>query len=130
MIRKLFLPGLAAALLLGAAAPSFAQTAPYVHAATVGTSPITAAPSNPLRKKIVLYNPNATAIVAFCPAGPNRDTGATVTCAVNGAGSITLQPYTGFVLQGSNGAAPLGMPSAWNVVANSGGSTFTFIDFE
>lgn len=131
MSRRLLLPALAAAAAMFAAASSFAQVSPYVHGATVGTSVITAAPTNLLRKKIVLYNPNATALVAFCPSGPNRDTGATVTCAVNGAGSITLQPYTGLVLQGAlpNGQ-PLAMSSAWNVVANTGGSTYTFIDFE
>jgi hypothetical protein len=51
-----------------------------------------------------------------------------VTCAVNGAGSITLQPGTGFVLSASNGADRLSMPSAWNVIASSGGSTYTVID--
>jgi hypothetical protein len=91
-------------LLLTIIGSAIAQTPPYLHGATVGTSPIQVASNNQLRRKIVLINPNATAIIAFCPAGPNRDTGLPVTCAVNGAGSITLQPGTGFVLLASNGA--------------------------
>jgi hypothetical protein len=101
-----------------------------VHGGTVGTSAIQAAAANTLRRKIVFINPNATAIIAFCPAGPNRDTGATVTCAVNGPGSLTLQPNTGFVLLASNGSDRLTMSSAWNVVANSGGSSWTIWDME
>lgn len=126
----------AAAALIAAAlscGPAAAQSPapPYVHGGTVSTSPIQAAPASPVRRKIVLYNPNATALIAFCPAGPNRDTGVAFTCAVNGAGSITLQPYTGLVLQGAlpNGV-PLTMSAAWNVVANGGGSAYTFLDFE
>ena len=83
-----------------------------------------------LRRKIVLYNPNATAIIAYCPAGPNRDTGLPLVCAVNGAGSSTLQPHTGFVLQGSNGATRLDMPSAINVISNTPGSSYTVWDQE
>ena len=130
-MRRRLLSTLLAAAAFVTAAVSFAQVPPYVHGATVGTSPIQALPTNPLRRKIYLYNPNATALIAFCPAGPNRDTGATVTCAINGAGSITLQPYGGLIMEGSlpNGSA-LNMSSAWNVVANSGGSAYTAIDLE
>jgi|SRR6516165_9999804 hypothetical protein len=116
--------------LMAVASAAWSQSPPFVHAATVGVTPIQAAPANPLRKKIVLFNPNATAVLAFCPAGPNRDTGLPVTCAVNGAGSITLQPNSGLVLQGSNGYERLSMSSAWNVVANTGGSAYTFLDLE
>jgi len=114
-------------LCVGAA---FAQIPPYVHGGTVGTSPIQAAPNDLLRRKIVLYNPNATAIIAYCPAGPSRDTGLPLVCAVNGAGSITLQPYTGFVLQGSNGATRLDMPSAINVISSTPGWSYTVWDQE
>ena len=116
-----------------ALAPSlaFAQNAPYVHGSAVGTSPVQALPNNPARRKIFLYNPNATAALAFCPAGPNRDTGAAVACVVNGAGSITLQPYFGLVLEGSlPSGQPLYMSSSWNVVSSAGGSTFTVLEFE
>lgn len=121
---------LAAAMSLLAAA-SFAQVPPYVHGTTVGTSPIQALATNPLRRKIYLFNPNASALLAYCPAGPNRDTGSAVTCAINGAGSITLQPYTGMIIEGSLPSGQrLDLSSAWNVVANSGGSTYTAIDLE
>jgi hypothetical protein len=119
---------LAAALLAGS--PAAAQTPPYVHGATVGTSPIQALATNATRRKIFFYNPNATATIAFCPVGPNRDTGAALTCAVNGAGSITLAPGQGLVLNGSTDVQILSMPTAWNVVASTGGSTYTALDFE
>jgi hypothetical protein len=114
-----------------AAAAAHAQTAPYVHGAVIGTSPVQVLATDPQRRKIFLFNPNASAAVAFCPAGPNRDTGAPLVCAVNGAGSITLQPGQGVMLDGAvPQGPPLSMSSAWNGVASAGGSTYTVIDFE
>lgn len=117
-------------LLLGLASAQ-AQTAPYVHGGAISTSPIQVLPNSPARRKIFMFNPNATASVAYCPAGPNRDTGAAVTCAINGAGSITLLPGQGLMLDGAVAQGPpLNMSSAWNGVASAGGSTYTIIDFE
>ena len=126
-MRRFIITALALTAVASAAWP---QVPPYVHGATVGTSVIQAAPNNTLRRKIILYTPNQSAVIAFCPSGPNRDTGQPLVCSVYGPGSITLQPSTGMILQGSTETDRLSMPSAWNVIANTGGSTYTFIDFE
>jgi hypothetical protein len=117
-------------VLMAIASAALAQTPPYAHGGTVGTTPVQAAAPDTLRKKIVFFNPNSTAIIAFCPAGPNRDTGQPLVCAVNGAGSLTLQPGNGFVFSGSNNVERLTMSAGWNVVANAGGSSWTIWDLE
>ena len=124
---------LAIAFLLAGLSPaaSFAQTAPFVHGTTIGTSPVQVLATNPQRRKIFLFNPNASASVAYCPAGPNRDTGLPLVCAINGAGSITLTPGQGLMIDGAVAQGPpLSIGSAWNGIASAGGSTYTIIDFE
>lgn len=128
MITRLALAGfLAIAGMLGAAR---AQVAPYVHGGNIGTSPIQVLATDTARKKILLHNPNASVTIAYCPAGPNRDTGQPVVCAVNGAGSITLLPYSSVVIEGAlpNGLS-LPLSSAWNGVA-SGSGVYSILDFE
>lgn len=119
---------LAAALLLG---PAFAQTPspapPFVYPATIGTSPSQILPANPQRRKLIFHNPNAGATIAYCPAGPSRNN-VVFTCAVNGAGSITLFPGGSFSID--SGDQRLLMSSAWNAVASTAGSTFTVLELE
>jgi hypothetical protein len=117
----------ALALLL---APSicFAQTPPYVYPLTIGTSPVQVLPGpNQARRRVVFQNPNATASVAVCPA-LSRVNSAAITCAVNGAGSITILPYASFTVDGvgQNGS----LPSAWNGIASAPGSSLTILEFE
>lgn len=123
---------LAFAILAGFAPGAlFAQTAPFVHGATIGTSPVQVLATNPQRRKIFLFNPNASASVAYCPAGPNRDTGLPVVCAINGAGSITLSPGQGVMIDGAVAQGPpLSIGSAWNGIASATSSAYTIIDFE
>lgn len=121
----------AALLILVAIGPASSQVPPYVHGGTLSTSQVQVLSVDQQRRKIIFFNPNASTTIAFCPAGPNRDTGAAVTCAVNGAGSITLLAGQGFVVTGQNGSGPvLSTPSAWNGIAASGGATYTILDFE
>lgn len=120
---------LAAFFLLTAQTPS--PSPPYVYPVTLGTSQAQILAANPARKRLVFINPNAAVTIAVCPAGPRRDTGATFTCAVNSAGSVTLQPYGSFVLDGGAASGPpLAMGSAWNAVAASPSSALTIMEFE
>lgn len=127
-MKRLFL----AVVLMAAASAADAQSPPYVYGTTIGTSPVQVLAINTARKKLFLYNPNATALIAFCPAGATRSTSGTpITCAINGAGSFTLQPYTGVVIEGglANGTR-LDMSTAWNAVASAGGSAYTILESE
>ena len=114
---------LAALLFTGAA---LAQ-APFVYPITVGTTPIQALPNNPLRKKIWLYNPNPVAKIAFCPVSSR---GATFTCAIGGGGSVTIPPYNAIIIEANTAIAPLSMPGAWNVVADTPSSGATALEWE
>jgi hypothetical protein len=102
----------------------------------LSTTPTQILPANPLRRQLVFYNSSATASVAVCPAVNRRDS-TPVTCAVNGAGGITLLPYqmqtvveNSGVTAGIGRGIPFGLPSAWNGVASSGGSSLTVLEFE
>lgn len=124
-------PIIALALLcLVAVAPAAAQIPPYDYPATIGTSPTQILPVNNLRKRLIFYNPNPTAFIAFCPIGPYRND-ASITCAVNGAGSITLLPYGSFIIDAGTPSGPqLAMPQGWYGVANTASSAFTVLEFE
>jgi hypothetical protein len=116
---------LACLLLLAGAAPAVGQVPPYVYGPTLGTASVQILPVNPLRKRLMFINPNATASVAVCPVGPTRVTGgAIVTAAINGAGCMTILPYDSFLVDGSEPGGPqLYMPSAWVGIASGGGQT-------
>jgi hypothetical protein len=111
-------------LLPGAA---FAQTPPYAYPITIGTSPVQVLGPDAARRRLVFSNPNATAIVAVCPT-LSRVNSAAITCAVNGAGSITILPYASFTVDGvgQNGA----LPSPWNAIASAPGSALSILEFE
>lgn len=101
---------------------------PYAYPIVVGTSPAQVLPSNAARKELIFVNPNATAIVAVCPVTSRVDS-TSVTCAVNGAGSITILPYDRVTVS-RVGGNPYSIPSAWNAVANTPGSNLTILEFE
>jgi hypothetical protein len=124
---------LAAVLLaLFFAVPALAQVPPYVYPITLGASQSSILPVNTNRKKLIFQNPNATALVAVCPAGPARTGGATVTAAINGPGCLTMLPYQSIEISGSTSPGPQydQMPSAWIGIASAGGSALTVIEFE
>jgi flavoprotein len=127
-MRKL----LASLLLLAGVAGTHAQVPPYVYPVTLGTSSIQVLPVNPLRKRVIFVNPNATALVAVCPFGPARNTNVAVVAAINGAGCRTILPYDAFTVDGSSGGSgpPLYMPSAWVGIASAVSSALTILEFE
>ena len=91
-------------------------------------------PLDPMRRRIIFFNPSATATIAFCPSQVTRG-GATLACAVNGASSITLLPLASFVLDGGTPQGPpLAMGAAWfgvsNVAPADGSATATVFEFE
>jgi hypothetical protein len=114
-----------ALLLIPAAAP--AQTPPYAYPITVGTSPVQVLGPDAARRRLVFSNPNATALIAVCPK-LSRVNSAPITCAVNGAGSVTILPYASFTVDGvgQNGA----LPSAWNGIASAPASALSILEFE
>jgi hypothetical protein len=99
---------------------------PYVYGPTLGTSSVQILPVNPLRKRLMFVNPNATAKVAVCPLGPSRNASVIVTAVINGAGCMTILPYDSFLVDGSEPGGPqLYLPSAWVAIASAPSSAFT-----
>jgi flavoprotein len=129
ILRKLII--LAFAVIIGLATGAAAQVPPYVYPVTLGTSSIQVLPVNPLRKRVIFVNPNATALVAVCPSGPSRNTNVAVVAAINGAGCRTILPYDAFTVDGSGASGPqLSMPSAWVGIAGAVSSALTILEFE
>ncbi len=122
---------LAIALILGLANGVSAQVPPYVYPVTLGTASVQVLPQNPLRKRILFINPNATALIAVCPLGPTRNTNVVVTAVINGAGCVTILPYASFLVDGSTASGPqLSMPAAWVAIASAVSSAFTAYEWE
>jgi hypothetical protein len=138
-MTRLLVAGLCAALLSSAVLaqqtfiplPNRSLQPPFDYNPVLITTPQQILMVDTLRRRILFFNPSATATIAFCPAGPTR-AGATITCAVNGAGAITLPPLASFVLDGGTPEGPpLQMGAAWMGVSNAGGgSPATVLEFE
>jgi hypothetical protein len=115
-------------------APAVAQVPPYVYPVTVGTSSAPVLPINPLRKKILIHNPNDTAKIAVCPIGPNRtahSSQALIVAAINGAGCVTLLPYDRYEVTGGTPSGPQqDIRSGFVGVASSPASALTIIEWE
>jgi hypothetical protein len=118
--------------LLAGAVPAVAQqTPPYVYGPTLGTASVQILPVNPLRKRLMFVNPNATSKVAVCPLGPSRNNDVIVTAVINGAGCVTILPYSSFTVDGSTASGPtFYMPVAWVGIASAGASALTIYEFE
>jgi hypothetical protein len=118
-----------AALLFILAGPAFGQAPalPYTYPITVGTSSAPVIGVNTARKRIKFTNPNATALVAVCPT-ISRAATPTITCTVNGAGSVTLLPYQSETFDGVGGVPQVN--SAWNAIASAPGSALTVYEWE
>jgi hypothetical protein len=126
-MRKL----LALALLL--AAPAAAQEPPYVYAVTVGTAAVQVLPMNTARKRLIFFNPNATAVVAVCPAGPTRSAPSAplAPASVNAPGCMTLLPYAEFTVDAGLSPGPvMNMDTPWLAIANTAGSALTIWELE
>lgn len=110
-------------------APALAQSPamPYTYPATVGTGSAQVMAVNPSRRRIEFYNSSDTAKIAVCPT-ISRTATPTITCTVNGPGSITLLPYQSYRVDGVGGN-PL-VPSAWNAIASAGSSPLTIFEWE
>jgi hypothetical protein len=103
---------------------------PFDYPPILSTTPIQVLTVDSLRRRIICFNPSATATIAFCPSQITRP-GVTFACAVNGAGSITLLPMASFVLDGgTEQGPPLAMGAAWFGVASAAGSPATICEFE
>jgi hypothetical protein len=131
--RGWLLPASLAAFVFGAlsAFDAHAQTiAPWDYPPMLSTTPQQVLPLNPVRRRIIFFNPSATALIAFCPSQVTRE-GATFACAVHGSGSIMLLPLASFVLDGGTPQGPpLSMGSAWFGVSTSDGVPSTVLEFE
>jgi hypothetical protein len=84
-------------------------------------------PSDNARRRISFANPNPSALIAVCPTISRVDSSA-ITCAVNGAGSITILPYASIQIEGAgqNG----NIPSAWNAISDTPGAALTILEWE
>jgi len=111
------------------AGSAFAQVAalPYTYPVVVGTSSAQAIGVNAARKRIEFYNSSDTAKIAVCPT-ISRTATPTITCTVNGAGSITLLPYQSYRVDGV-GQQPQ-VNTAWNAIASAGASSLTVFEWE
>jgi hypothetical protein len=120
---------IAALLALVFASPAFAQSAglPYTYPVTVGVTGIGAIGPNNARKRIEFYNSSDANKIAVCPT-ISRTSVPAITCAVNGAGSITLLPYQSYRIDGVGGNPQVN--SAWNAIASGGGSSLTIFEWE
>jgi hypothetical protein len=118
-------------LVLVGAVPALAQVPPYVYAITLGTSSTQILPVDPLRKRAIFVNPNATALVAVCPSGPSRKDGTPIVAAINGPGCTTILPFSSFTVDGAEPGGPqLYMPSAWVGIGSTASTALTILEFE
>jgi hypothetical protein len=103
---------------------------PFDYPPILSATPQQVLAVDPVRRRIIFFNPSSTATIAFCPSQVTR-AGATFACAVNGAGSITLLPLASFVLDGGTPQGPpLSMGAAWFGVASTSGVPATVYEFE
>lgn len=116
-------------VLLLSVSAAFAQTPalPYTYPVTVGTGSAQAIGTNVARRRIEFYNSSDTAKIAVCPT-ISRTATPTITCTVNGPGSITLLPYQSYRVDGV-GQNPQ-VNSAWNAIASAGASALTIFEWE
>ena len=131
MMKRALLSALALlALSVTAHGQSQSLQPPFDYNPTLSTTPQQVLPIDPARRRIIFFNPSATASIAFCPSQVTR-AGVAFNCAVNGAGSITLLPLASFVLDGGTPQGPpLAMSAAWFGVANTTSAPATVYEFE
>jgi hypothetical protein len=96
---------------------------PFVRQITVATTPAQIMPRNDSRTSIEFCNPNASITCAVCPT-LSRVNSAAITCAVNGAGSVTLPPSTCWGKEAASQASKL--KTSWNAVCSSSAAMTAF----
>jgi hypothetical protein len=95
---------------------------------TVGLVSGPVMPSNPSRSALVFVNASTGAAVAICPAVVNVGAlgvylgSAAGVAAINGAGSITMQPGDKFIID------TLNCTCAWNGIASGTGANLTILE--
>jgi hypothetical protein len=105
------------------------QANPNGFGTTVGLTSGPAIPANPTRVGMIFHNPSSSVAVAICPAIVNQGTlgvytgNAVGVAAINGAGSITMQPGDKFIVDN------LSCTSAWNAIASGAGGVLTGLEF-
>jgi hypothetical protein len=75
----------------------------------------------------MFVNNSSTATISVCPA-VSRSNSASITCTLNGPGSVTLIP-NGYATFEGVGQNPL-EPTAWNAVASASGSSLSVFEWE
>lgn len=120
-------PVLALALLLASPALAQSPAMPYTYPVSVGTSSTLIIGVNPTRRRIEFTNNSDTAKIAVCPT-ISRTATPTITCTVNGPGSITLLPYQSYRVDGVGGVPKV--DSAWNAIASAPGAPLTIFEWE
>ncbi|MGY4437058.1 hypothetical protein ACVWWO_009535 [Bradyrhizobium sp. F1.13.1] len=125
-MTRLALSALALLFLAGIAAAQ-SPAMPYTYPVTVGTSSALAVGTNVARRRIEFVNNSDTAKIAVCPT-ISRTATPTITCTVNGPGSITLLPYQSYRVDGVGGVPQVN--SAWNAIASAGASSLTVMEWE
>lgn len=105
------------------------QANPNAFGTTVATTSGPALPANPTRAGLMFYNASSGVAIAVCPALVNMGTlgvytsFATGVAAINGAGSITLQPGDKFIIDN------LSASTAWNAIASGAGGQLTALEW-
>ncbi|WP_426610510.1 hypothetical protein [Bradyrhizobium sp. McL0616] len=120
-------PFLLALLLFAAPALAQSPAMPFTYAQSIGTSSALIIGVNPTRRRIEFYNSSDTAKIAVCPT-ISRTATPTITCTVNGPGSITLLPYQSYRVDGV-GQVPK-VDSAWNAIASAPGAPLSIFEWE
>jgi hypothetical protein len=116
-----------AALVFASAVFAQSPAMPFTYPVSVGTSSALVVGVNPQRARIEFVNNSDTAKIAVCPT-ISRTATPTITCTVNGPGSITLLPYQSYRVDGV-GQWPH-VNTAWNAIATAGGSSLTIFEWE
>ena len=95
---------------------------------TVGLTSGPVLPTNPTRGGLIFINASVSAAIAICPSVVNQGilgvyTGFAVgVAAINGAGSVTMQPGDKFIIDNLN------CTGAWNGIASGTGAVLTILE--
>lgn len=129
LMRAMVVAALAVAATGALAQTNTTPLPPFDRPATVGTSPVLVLPQNDARRSLEFCNPNIVGSAINCAVCPvrSRVNSGVITCAVGGAGSISLPPaWCWGKTSPQQGSA---LSTAWNAVCSSS-SGFTALETE
>ena len=90
---------------------------------TVGLTQVIAIPQNASRQAIMFINASTAGAIAICPAVLNLGAGPVAGVpAINGAGSITMQPGDKFIVD------TLNCTTQWNAIGSAAGLALTILE--